>query len=467
MTLAFFVLAASNLPAQPEVSSVVTLAAFEGTIQIFANNEPLKIKIGMNLAKTAIIRAVGGTALLYFPEESLYGVIKDGAGRPENCLKRAISDSDLVRITNKTANILDVFLASSHPEEATLPKEATLPAAGNSSALTAAANINLVLILDASTSMRNVFPEMQDYVFSLVMEQHLKTGDFLSLFVFGAETAKVYAATLDLPKDRETLRQAIFGIKPSQLATDIGAMLAELQVFITSEKLPNKKTVIIWATDGKNNPFPNSPWAGKDIYQPTAFAAYRIVKSAEYKVLLLSIGTDATAAQSLGGPLGGEVVKLSADAKAGALGSLLAGFAESIELVVPQSISRIAKLDTRISLGFLSTYKEAKTINIERILVSVDGSAKTSIVPENRLVKINAMDQEIAGYKLALPGKLTKGEHVLEIELVTEGNKVMKSLQHVKFTYAPFDYALAISASAGAALILILLIALKRRKHKA
>ncbi len=470
VTLFVVLLTASfvHLHAQ-ESRETAILAAFEGTVEIFTDNKPVSVKIGMRLGEASVIRAVDGTALLYFPAESLYGVIKNAATSPGACLKRPIADADMELIRNKSGDILEVFLKAAPPADGSPPTDAPPsqnPAEKSAAALSAPLNFNLILILDASTSMRNAFREMQDYIFSLTMDQQLKNGDFLSIFVFGAETNKVFSATLDLPKDNDALKEAIYKIKPTQQATDIGAMLAELQKFITSENLPNKKTVIIWATDGKNNPAPSSPWAGKDIYQPTAFAAYKIVRSAEYKVLLLSIGSDTTAAESLGIPLGGEVIKVASDAKAGAIGRLLADFSESIELKAPDSLGKTARLDPSIPLAFISTYPVAKTINIDRILVAVDGSSKTELVPESPLVKIGAMDQRIEGYRVTLPAKLAKGPHVMEIEVVTEGNKLMRPLQQIKFVYAPVNYTLIILAAAGLIAIVLLLIALKRRKSK-
>ena len=171
-------------------------------------------------------------------------------------------------------------------------------------------SVNLVVILDVSTSMRGAFASMQDYIHGSVVGKILKTGDYFRLYTFGVEVRSVYSGTVELPRDEAALRDLIYAMKPDEEGTDIGLMLAELDRFLRAERLPNPLTSVVWATDGKNDPPRGSPYAGRDVFDPKAFSAYSILKSAEYKVLLLSIGSN-TAAKDLAGPMGGDYPEFS------------------------------------------------------------------------------------------------------------------------------------------------------------
>jgi hypothetical protein len=348
-----------------------------------------------------------------------------------------------------------------------LPVSAQSGDSGNASAQPK--GINIVVILDASTSMRREFVEVQDYLYNTLIGKGLKSGDYLCLFTFGVDVKRVFGDTIELPRDKTKLREVIYGTKPTELGTDIGLMLAKLDDFLKNEKLPNKKTTIIWATDGKNDPPAGSPYAGKDVYDPKAFDSYKIVKSASYKVLLLSIGSD-TAARNLSESMGGEYVEAAKNASSSKLGELLTDFSNSIEMSAPDSIGKVADRSPKVKLSFASTYAQAKTVKIESILVSVDGGAKREIVRNADQFSIDPNAKATREFTLALPDDLKRGNHEIEVELKSENNQVTQSVQKIRLTYAPFPLTLVLIGVlvlvAAAVVVIVILAQAKKKKDK-
>jgi len=317
--------------------------------------------------------------------------------------------------------------------------------------------INLIAILDVSTSMRGTFVQMQDYVYGSIVGKLLRSGDYLSLFTFGVRVKKVFAGKVELPRDEARLKSLVYGMAADEDGTDIGLMLESLDAFLKAGGLPNERTSIMWATDGKNDPPPGSRYVGKNIFDPAAFASYTILKSSSYKVLLLSIGAN-TAAKDLSGPMGGEYLEVGRDVTASKLDAIMGDFTSSIEVSAPATLQHVSPRNPKIKLGIVSNFAQAKDLRIERILLSVDGGPMSEAAAPGQDLRLEPKSR--VDIDLSLPTGLSKGEHSAEVEIRLAGGEALGPQQRLSFSYAsetnPFEAGIVIVLIAiSAACILV------------
>jgi hypothetical protein len=322
--------------------------------------------------------------------------------------------------------------------------------------------INLIAILDVSTSMRGTFSQMQDYVYGSIVGKLLRSGDYFCLYTFGVRTRRVFAGQVDLPRDDGKLKELIYAMAPDEEGTDIGLMLGTLDELLKAGGFPNARTSIVWATDGRNDPPAGSRYAGKDIFNPKAFDSYSILKSSSYKVLLLSIGSD-TAAKDLSGPMGGEYLEVGRDVTASKLEAVIGDFTSSIDLASPARSQNLSGSNPRIRLDLSSSYSEAKDLAVERILVGIDGAAPEAAASPRLSLRIPPKSR--IGIEVPLPAGIAPGDHYASVELRGAADERIGSPQRISFSVgsrtnpvelAAAAFLLAVSAS-------ILLVGLLRR----
>lgn len=437
--LAVAVASLAGLAAQAPGGAVIVKV--EGTATVLVRNVETKAREGLAVGLSDIIRAGSATVLLSFPAENLYGVVKGAAAPASACVKRPMKQETVDAVRKGGIGILEGFLGTAAGTQPGGPR-----AGGETAAVTKTDNVNLVVILDVSYSMRHEFTEMQSYIHENIVRKAMKDGDYLCIFTFGVDASRVFEGTLSLPADEARLKQIVYGIKPQDRGTDIGLMLEKLDELLKSAKLPHQKTTIFWVTDGKNDPPWGSRYLGKDVYDPNAFDAYKILKSAAYKVLLLSIGGD-TAAQSLGDPLGGQIVEVKPGVTADALDALLGDMADSIEMMVPESLGAASGGKVPLDIAFLSTYDAPKDVDIEKLSVSIDGGEKKDLPTPEPRITVGANDVAVKSWSIVLPAGLSKGQHVVEVELAAANNAVSRTVQRSRFEYRAA--ALPVLALAG------------------
>lgn len=280
--------------------------------------------------------------------------------------------------------------------------------------------------------MRGTFAQMQDYVYGSVVGKLLRSGDYLCLFTFGVRVTRVFAGSVELPRDEAKLKELVYAMAPDESGTDIGLMLENLDAFLKVGAMPNARTSIVWATDGKNDPPPGSRYVGKDIFDPKAFDSYTILKSSSYKVLLLSIGAD-TAAKDLSGPMGGEYLEVGRDVTASKLETIMGDFTSSIDIAAPSSAQRVTAGSPRIKVGIVSNYSEPRDLEIARILVAVDGGLWAEAAASAQRLRLPAKSR--VDLDVNLPAGLSKGEHSAEVEIRTASGESLGPAQRVDFSY--------------------------------
>lgn len=118
----------------------------------------------------------------------------------------------------------------------------------------ARAETDLVLLLDLSTSMRGLFPEVREQVFQEIDTAEI--GDRVVIITFGAGVHLLARRRVRGPADRAYLRALVQGLEPSQRATYLtrGLDRGFKELLGLFETAPDRDRRMIWLSDDKNNP---------------------------------------------------------------------------------------------------------------------------------------------------------------------------------------------------------------------
>jgi hypothetical protein len=291
-------------------------------------------------------------------------------------------------------------------------------------------NLNLLLIIDVSKSMLKNFKELQNYTYNSIINKVLIDKDYFNYFTFGQIIRPRIEKTLSLPDDMDFLKSEIYSIVPDENFTDIGLALEYLDNIISSKKLPYERTIVFFITDGKNIPPKTSKYSGADIYANGAFKFYSEIKSGDFKVMLLSIGTE-TAATDLSNPLSGEFIEVSSTLSANDLNEKIKDFIGSIEMNI--ETSNITKNENKLIINLYSSYNIKKELNIEGINILLDNNRKIAVENVPSKIELSPGEKKRIEIGFNIPDDISSGDHNLSIELKSLNNIVTKSLKENKF----------------------------------
>lgn len=312
-------------------------------------------------------------------------------------------------------------------------------------------NLNVLFILDVSTSMRPFFREIQDYLNNALVKENLIQGDYLYFYTFGQYIikrtegilvpGKEQALTLEIPKERTLLEQeklpgVINKISPVEEATDIGLALEALDI-ILKEGLPYRDSIIFFITDGRNDPHPSSPYLNKDIYAEGAFEAYNTIKEGPYKVMFLSIG-EKTDAEKLAGSLGGQIIKIDSDLTSEKLSDAIRDFDRTIKMYAPGKIDKVEIPECAIPVSFTSNYNTDTEMILGDFFYTLDDGEQESLPLEQSRFIIKGGRRIEKEFLIPLPETITEGPHTLVIKLFSENVNLAGSVRTIHFNYTPF-----------------------------
>jgi hypothetical protein len=377
----------------------------EGDVILYRNNVEINIQDRMDLNEDDIINTVSGTVLIQILNE--YAVITGKTAKIINNTKINIREEELSQILSGEITVNQFISLQS---EASISRNL---------------NMNLFIILDVSTSIKDVFFEVIKYIDENIIESIILDNDYVFLFTFGEYTDIKINRKISLPDDYSTINELLYSLVPDGEYTDIGLALETLDSAIANQ-IPYGKSIIFFITDGINNPAPDSKYYGFDIYKEGSFNAYTQVKSEDFKVMLLSIGEE-TAAKDLSEPLSGEYLEVSKEMNAGEVNNLITDFLGAIEMIVPADLGSISANEIELKVSFLSSYENARGIKISDIRYFIDDF--------NSVISIKGNDLAMEMYTLILPEDMESGEHSIKIEVDSENNVVTRPVQNINFTY--------------------------------
>jgi hypothetical protein len=404
-----FLILASNLIFSEDFGLLIKA---EGDIVLYRGNSEIEIKENMTLLEDDIIDAAG-TVLI--ETSGSYRIIAGRAARVNESSKVEITDTQISGIKSGNLSLQD-FL-NELPE---VPFQRSM-------------NMNLFIILDVSTSMEEVFPEVIRYIDETIIGKIIIDNDYLFLSIFGDTADTKINRKVIFPEDYSKINTLLYSLIPDEEYTDIGLAMEILDNAISAE-LPYQKSFIFFITDGVNNPSENSKYYNYDVYKEGAFNAYTQIRSEDFKVMLLSIGEE-TAARDLSEPLSGEYLEVTREMDAEQINDLITDFVGSIEMVVPENIGKLSAETINLKVSFLSTYKDRRSVKLNKVNCVLDNEIPISIENFNSAVSIKGNGISIESYLITLPEDITSGSHKLKFDVESENNIVTRSVQEIRFEY--------------------------------
>jgi Mg-chelatase subunit ChlD len=173
-----------------------------------------------------------------------------------------------------------------------------MPVSAQTQADRDAAKRDLCVILDVSGSMNEErkFVNVQDYLEKEVIDGLLQTGDSFTLITFGNAAAARFSRTIDSDAAKAALRRDLRSLEADDDYTDIGIAMEKLAELLERRRESGVRQLILFITDGKNTPPPQSPYAGKDLELDEKFRSIgeKISKGGWFLYVIgIGSGTDA------------------------------------------------------------------------------------------------------------------------------------------------------------------------------
>jgi Mg-chelatase subunit ChlD len=125
----------------------------------------------------------------------------------------------------------------------------------------AAANLDLVVMVDTSTSMFPYFDDLIHYLVQDLLKERLHTGDSFHLLSFSSTPEEELSVEIGSQQDVEKAFGRILLLQPLGRYTDLIAALRFLYRYVRELPETNPKTVLL-LTDGVHDPPPGSPNRG-------------------------------------------------------------------------------------------------------------------------------------------------------------------------------------------------------------
>jgi Mg-chelatase subunit ChlD len=172
-----------------------------------------------------------------------------------------------------------------------------------------AAKRDIYVMLDVSGSMNteSKFDNVISYIETEVLDGLLKIGDNLTLISFGNTASEVFSRLVSAEADREELRRNFRGLEADDDYTDIGTALETLAGILEQRNVSGVRRLILFITDGKNTPPPESPYFGRDLSLDERFrsAGEKIARSGWF-LYVIGIGGEADV-KTIAGAVDGSV----------------------------------------------------------------------------------------------------------------------------------------------------------------
>jgi hypothetical protein len=123
--------------------------------------------------------------------------------------------------------------------------------------------IDLILVLDASSSMSGSYREASGYVSGPFLKKFLRIGDTFHLISFSGSPRLEISRRIEGAGDVETVIGRLFLMLPLDPYTDIAGALAYTERYVLGIPSSRHKTVV-FVTDGEQNPEPGASAAVQD-----------------------------------------------------------------------------------------------------------------------------------------------------------------------------------------------------------
>jgi Mg-chelatase subunit ChlD len=329
--------------------------------------------------------------------------------------------------------------------------------------------IDVIIALDKSLSMVEEIDAVKEYVDTHIIDELLIPGDFFLVVAFYGKTEVPVSVTIEDQADKERAKQLINALVADGQYTDIGNALDVLEQQIQRYSRPDREKYLLLITDGIQEAPPGSPYYSPDGSFNHAFLENtKTIQKMGWKVVILGVGTEAKAqelAQQLAQEMGADYAPLSEQPTAEELAEKTLEFLSTLKATPtvrfgPFTLSGRGRLGLTVQS---EGYKEAKTVRVSSILLTLPGEEPHNILPAPVAWTIAPQGSVDLSTAVRLPEVPASGEHsgTLQFEF-SSGDHFVPVVMPVEFRVLSFvgSYWLWILIGAVVLILIIVLIIL-------
>ncbi|MDR2073076.1 MAG: VWA domain-containing protein [Spirochaetaceae bacterium] len=170
---------------------------------------------------------------------------------------------------------------------------------------------DIFVILDISGSMaeEDKFANVQNYLDREFINGLVQNGDTFTLVTFGDTAEAAFSRSITSDADKAALISDIRSIEPDNMHTDIGMAMERLADILDRREEEGVRRVILFITDGKNAPPPESKYRGVDLAMDENFKSLgEKISRGSWFFYIISIG-GFTDAEKISGAVPGSILQ--------------------------------------------------------------------------------------------------------------------------------------------------------------
>lgn len=271
-------------------------------------------------------------------------------------------------------------------------------------------NIDVIILLDKSNSMRVTVDSVKEYVNSFVFDQLLVPGDYIQVIGFYGKTEILLSGEYG-ENTKNRFKTQIRDVRGNGDYTDIGSALDRLQSEYDLRKNNGRRKYLLLMTDGKQDAPKESPYYSPDKrFNHQLLENTKEIKKQGWKIHIIGIGTE-TVAEELAEELAAHYEEVSPEPETEELTE--ATEAEELFGIIeaagkPKLIFDEENTKGRIIISLKSSgYSEAKTIEVKKVVI-YNGDDQIGEFPLDDSVLVEPEDTTDKAFNFALPGETIK-----------------------------------------------------------
>lgn len=149
--------------------------------------------------------------------------------------------------------------------------------------------VDMVVLLDTSTSMLPYYEDLVEYLIRGILRDYLRFGDTFHLIAFAGDSTVEIIQDMGTTEDIEAVLRHILLIHPLGPYTDLVRAFRFLHAYVQRLPEQSRKTILVM-TDGRHEPPPGSPYdLDADAVRSELFETARTIRRQGWEVRLLRL----------------------------------------------------------------------------------------------------------------------------------------------------------------------------------
>ncbi|MFP4362864.1 MAG: vWA domain-containing protein [Spirochaetia bacterium] len=289
-------------------------------------------------------------------------------------------------------------------------------------------NIDVLLVLDKSLSMRQEIGSVRSYVEQEILNDILIPGDSLMVIQFYGNAEVLINGVYGSGEDLEAFRSQVQTIQADGAFTDIGNALDRLQNELSAFQNNDRRKYMLLLTDGRQEAPEDSPYYSPDGSFNHAFLENtRMIQREGWKIHILGIGED-SAARELAQELSGVYTEVPEAPTEEEIAEQTEDLIAEITIETPVEVAPVSA-EGESELVFQAEsrgYSNEREITIIQVIITfTQNNAEESVLSEEYVFSVDPAAPQLVRIPLEFSDLPEAGDYSVEVELVTAGNTAL------------------------------------------